>query len=386
MLKKRIFSLGVSLALTIVVSGCGSSSSDTSPSNHVSLTLDRSTIDDTPSNPNANDDAARILAYLADLSTNTREGVLAGQQAGHGNQIVDDENIMGFAQNVERLYEATGQWPAVLGLDYGHDDWYTQEELSIGNQVLIDHWNQGGLIMLTWVPMNPWDLSQNKYTGDVDMTALFDPDSEVYDIWMAQVDNVATALKELQDAGVTVLWRPMQELNGFWFWWGAQGTDSESVYKPVFRELYRYFTEDKQLSNLLWVYAPIGRWHVDRPVMSDYPGDDVVDIVGPTTYNNELDIPDYLDYLTFNKPLAMTELAGYHTAVEGAQGEFDNMQYVTRLPSDYPAVSFWMSWHSWYNGDGTYTHMSIVANEHANEMMNHPDIITLEELNWRDTP
>ena len=31
---------------------------------------------------------------------------------------------------------------------------------------------------------------------------------------------IADALLELQKAGVVVLWRPMQEMNGNWFWWG----------------------------------------------------------------------------------------------------------------------------------------------------------------------
>ncbi len=37
------------------------------------------------------------------------------------------------------------------------------------------------------------------------------------------IDAIASLLKRLQDHGVTVLWRPLHEAAGGWFWWGAGG-------------------------------------------------------------------------------------------------------------------------------------------------------------------
>jgi hypothetical protein len=39
--------------------------------------------------------------------------------------------------------------------------------------------------------------------------------------WLEQLDLIAEGLLELKAAGVVVLWRPFQEMNGGWFWWGG---------------------------------------------------------------------------------------------------------------------------------------------------------------------
>ncbi len=57
----------------------------------------------------------------------------------------------------------------------------------------------------------------------VDLEKLLTPGNETHDRWMKELDTIAAGLKELQDANVVVLWRPFHEMNGGWFWWGAQG-------------------------------------------------------------------------------------------------------------------------------------------------------------------
>jgi len=37
---------------------------------------------------------------------------------------------------------------------------------------------------------------------------------------LRDLDAVAAELKLLQDVRVPVLWRPLHEANGRWFWWG----------------------------------------------------------------------------------------------------------------------------------------------------------------------
>ena len=71
------------------------------------------------------------------------------------------------------------------------------------------------------------------------------------------------ALKELQDAGVVVLWRPLPEMNGEWYWWGKTSHPSNAEpYVNIFRDMYDYFTNVKGLNNLIWVYSPA---HEDKP-------------------------------------------------------------------------------------------------------------------------
>ena len=58
-------------------------------------------------------------------------------------------------------------------------------------------------------------------------------------------------LKKLADADVPVLWRPLMEAGGDWFWWGASGADA---YRWLWELMYTRMTEYHQLNNLLWIW------------------------------------------------------------------------------------------------------------------------------------
>lgn len=382
-LKKRSTQHHIAIAgcLLIGITGCGGS--EESPNQRTSA-LDPATIDVTPVNPNASPNTRSVLAYLGALSSDSLEGVIVGQQAGHGNQIADPSQLMGHKRMVESLYSHTGKWVGILGLDYGHDKKYTAEELSAGNQVLIDHWNQGGLVTVHWSAMNPWEPTTPNRTADVDISQLLNPSTPQHSGWREQLDLIANALSELQDAGVVVLWRPMQEMNGEWFWWGAPTKEGPSVYRDLYRDLYNYFTLEKGLNNLLWVYSPNGTDHTFRAVNLDYPGDNYVDIIGATTYNDLLDIVDYQDYLAFNKPLGVAEFGAASWKELPKTGALDNLLYRERIQSDYPAMGYWVSWHDWDWGNGTTAQMSIISNKNSNELMNHSDVLTRDKLQWRE--
>jgi len=92
------------------------------------------------------------------------------------------------------------------------------------------------------------------------------------------IDTMARKLKQVQDAGVPVLFRPLHEAEGGWFWWGAEGPEP---CVRLYRLLYDKFTNEYGLNNLIWVwtsydYETSAAW---------YPGDDVVDIIGYDKYN-----------------------------------------------------------------------------------------------------
>ena len=60
----------------------------------------------------------------------------------------------------------------------------------------------------------------------------------------------------LQDAGIPVLWRPLHEAAGdytwgAWFWWGYGGPEP---CKQLWRYMYKLFTEEYGLHNLIWVW------------------------------------------------------------------------------------------------------------------------------------
>jgi len=90
------------------------------------------------------------------------------------------------------------------------------------------------------------------------------------------IDNIAQPLLEIQAAGIPVLFRPLHEASGGWFWWGASGPES---FKELWILLYDKLTNEYGLNNLIWVWnGQDAGW---------YPGDEYVDIMGEDIYPGE---------------------------------------------------------------------------------------------------
>lgn len=99
------------------------------------------------------------------------------------------------------------------------------------------------------------------------------PSGPDYALILRDIDAIATQLQRLQSAGIPVLWRPLHEAEGTWFWWGAKGA---SAYKKLYSLLYSRLTDFHQLNNLIWVWNSLSSdW---------YPGPDAVDIVSADMY------------------------------------------------------------------------------------------------------
>jgi len=87
------------------------------------------------------------------------------------------------------------------------------------------------------------------------------------------IDAIAVQLKRLQAANIPILWRPLHEAEGGWFWWGAKGAEP---CKKLYRILYDRLTNYHGLNNLIWIW---------NSVASDwYPGDAAVDILSDDSY------------------------------------------------------------------------------------------------------
>lgn len=53
-------------------------------------------------------------------------------------------------------------------------------------------------------------------------TDLLKPETETGERWQSYLDLVAKGLDDLQQANVTVLYRPLHEMNDGWCWWCQQ--------------------------------------------------------------------------------------------------------------------------------------------------------------------
>lgn len=120
----------------------------------------------------------------------------------------------------------------------------------------------------------PWWKGFYTYGTTFNLTAaLADTNSTNYALLLSDMDTIAKQLLRLQAANIPILWRPLHEADGGWFWWGAYGPES---CKTLYRLMYTRFTQFHGLRNLIWV------WNSVTP--SWYPGSDVVDILGYDSY------------------------------------------------------------------------------------------------------
>lgn len=307
-----------------------------------------------------------ILQLLTDVSDSP--DIISGQLGSNGNMSYYDDYI-------EKLKNKTGKYVGICGADLEYSKKLTATQITNISKVLTKHWKRGGLVEISWSTHNPWTNNWLRDRSNVKMSDLVDPSTVAYESWHTDLDRVASMLKQLQDSGVIVLWRPFHEMNGNFFWWGF--SSGQSDFTNTWKEMYNYFTKVKLLDNLIWVYAPNKDWGNRGWVKSVnyfYPGDAYVDVVGFDLYDNDFDnllSPDYEELLTHGKPVAITE-AGPSTAYTG--GQFDNMRYLN-AKIKCPKLCYFLCWTDWDN-----ITVSIIKNANDSIMMNNVHLITRERI------
>ncbi|MEM9775858.1 MAG: glycosyl hydrolase, partial [Chloroflexota bacterium] len=284
-------------------------------------------------NPNPKD----VLRWLESQKDSCAS--LSGQHVGHGY-----ETEAKYDELVGGLVQQSGRTVGLVEADY--HDWNYVRDAEAFNQPLIDHWNRGGLVGINWSAPNPWTGGDVWDQSQADLNELLDPSTAAHAEWISQLDYVAGGLQHLQDNGVVVLFRPLHEMNGDWFWWGANIHPDDNVpYIKLWRQMHQYFTQTKGLDNLLWVYAASTyageSWK--QPVDYFYPGDDVVDIVGLDVYDDGLNASGYEQMLKLGKPFALAEIG----PLNQRDGSFDNLYMLEQIQARYPEAVYWLMWHGW---------------------------------------
>jgi mannan endo-1,4-beta-mannosidase len=166
------------------------------------------------------------------------------------------------------------------------------------------HWNAPTNLLNT--REQPWwkGFYTRASTFDV-AAALSNTNSAEYALILRDIDAIAIQLKKTSDANIPVLWRPLHEAEGRWFWWGAKGP---GPFKQLWALLFDRLTRYHGLHNLIWVAS------VADPAW--YPGDGRVDVVGLDAYpadRGDLLLAQWQSLKTRfdgKKLLALTEFGG----------------------------------------------------------------------------
>lgn len=288
------------------------------------------------SNPNADAVTQKVYDYLCD---NFGKTMLSCQQ---------ESTWMGSPDyEMDYIEETTGKLPAMRGLDFMNGDFDGVVKRS------KEWWAKGGLVTICWHTGVNGKGYQESLGDDPDFDKLLTEGTDEYNAMIANWDKAAKALTELKDAGIPVLWRPFHEFDGQWFWWGKDGGES---FVKLWRMMYDYFTDEYDLTNLIWVLGYDGNvkngWYV---------GDDYCDIIGADTYDNSTNSKAWkrlLKVSSAGKPMAFHECG--------------NVPSVESFEKDGCIWSWFMVWHTDY----------ITGNDKENlkNVYNSDLVITLDEL------
>lgn len=120
------------------------------------------------------------------------------------------------------------------------------------------------------------DFSESKDLSNDSLKTIL-PGGENNEVYNAYLDIIADYANQLAKADIPVMFRPLHENTGSWFWWGS--TNSEESYKSLYRYT-RDYLESKGVHNMLYVYSPCGPISSEDEFMSRYPGDEYVDVLG----------------------------------------------------------------------------------------------------------
>lgn len=234
------------------------------------------------SNPNSDEHTRMLYKFLCDIFG---QYSLAGQFAEKGRE----------SDEYKAVLDATGDSFAVLGLDVGN---YTHSAVANNaSSMTVEYahdwyYNAGGIVQICWHWLSPlayvedgkmwWD-SFRPESSKIDLDAVMNgEDDRCLEKLDDDIDDVAEQLLRLQEDGVPVIFRPLHEASGGWFWWGDCEPDS---YIKLYRHLYDRLVNEYHLNNLIWMWNGQSEdW---------YPGDDVVDIVAWDIYPGEREYGSY---------------------------------------------------------------------------------------------
>lgn len=303
--------------------------------------------------------AANVLNYLKGIEG---QSVMVGQFGMFGSgstaEIAEEQ--------LDSIFQLSGQYPAITGADFTRPDKSFQDAIDETVTWLNQKWHEGYLVTASWHTPNPCGGSYKwPEEGARFNLARVLPGGNCRSAYVAMLDQIAAALLTLQNNGVVVLWRPFHEMNGPWFWWGAQPQDQ---FIQLWRDEYDYFAQ-KGLTNLLWIYSPNIPWD-QWAIRADYfyPGDNYVDVVALDKYMKISETAPQLGWgsteaqdgyqqlAQFNKPMMLAEFGPVPASGDGANSKSFNWG---TLPEDlhtrYPRIVAFIAWeYVWQIGRSPY--------------------------------
>ncbi len=211
-----------------------------------------------------------------------------------------NSNIKELSGYLDDARKEAGALPAMVSFDI------SQLPLDAKTMSIIEECKEfirrGGIVSFSYHMENP----MGNYTGNYPCRGELGSESKWEELirdgtelntkFNVILDKAYKVLNEFDREGYSVIWRPIHENNGNWFWWCAIQTFDENgteVTRPIdqetvislWRYVYNYFEVEKGLKNLVWAYSPnVTNADSPLPTVYCYPGDEYCDIAGTDWY------------------------------------------------------------------------------------------------------
>lgn len=301
------------------------------------------------STPSPHRETRRLWSYLMDSFThNIHSGAMS----------------LNAREEAEWLFSQTGKYPALIGLDFmNHTRNYSWYDKSVVVSEAGDWYNRNGLVAICWHWRDPSRATDEFYTSGTsfDISKITETTSAEYQAMLSDIDIIAGYLKQLNNDKIPVLFRPLHEASGGWFWWGAKGPEP---CKMLWRLMFDRLVNHHGLKNLIWV------WTTDAAANSLdwYPGDEYVDILGADIYASDGDFSSQV--LTYN---AIREKFGGRKMI--TLSENGPVPDPDLLVADRAHWSWFMPWYGEFIRDGVINPLA-----HWQKVMGHGYVVTLDEM------
>jgi len=350
-----------------------------------------------PVTPNATVSAMKVKTFLRDnFMKKTISGMMISDQNfnyDYGNmkllsaeectpadscKFLNGEDKWKGQTDIAEFYKRSGHYPAVGGFDFlfaagGHSDegWfrgYTDNHVLMAKEL----WDMGGIPTFTW----HWKVGQDTvfYTKEngfknagctegvegssannscFNYTKAFKDDkcleidetSKEYKDIVSDIDKISAHLKGLEEQGVAVLWRPLHEASGGWFWWGVAEPE---CYVQLWRLMFNRMVNVNGNKNLIWVWNinTDPKFGYDYSALNGawYPGAEYVDIVAVDIYDPLNDHNSASNY--WNK--IISEVGSDKMIALSENGAIPDIDSVAEDKSYW---SYWMTWSQTWSGN-----------------------------------
>jgi hypothetical protein len=288
----------------------------------------------------------------------------------------------------------TGAHPAVLGSDFHYYLEKPSGERTAHTEAVKWAYQQGYVITFDWHLSGRGTTTYEYSAGSPSANLVNNIVTNVGDnrAWFyGELDKVINIINNelvVNNEKIPIVFRPLHEMNGGWFWWGSNATSADN-YKAFYRLLVDYVKE--RTTTVLFCWSP------NTPTsMNHFPGNDYVDVLGLDIYeltanNLRTQIAPIIDHAQANNKVAVLSETGNRVNSDNASTYWKNT-VLSAIMDDPTGKAKKIAWVlTWINASWSFpyvphTNSGATAKQSFIDFKNSPSVLFGDEIQNIYTP